>query len=651
VLSDLRQPLRVVLNNPALATLLAAFGGLTFAEWGYVTALAIYAFRVHGSFAVGLVGLRLLVGAAASITSGGFVERHGGRQLLTAIAALRAAVVFASAGLAASGAPLAPLVLLVMVDAVVAALYRPAQAARLAAAARTPTELAASAAGLSTVKTLSQAVGAAAGGALLAVTSPATVFVAAGVLFAMVAVTTVQTTAGRPAAGRRTRPAASARVTARVITGNHVGGIIVVSGLRSLVRGMWVALVVIASIRLLHAGSAGVGLLMLAAGIGAVTAVPLSTALINRSNIGTPTAIALFACGAPLAVVAGAPFLDIAVFLVVAWGVGMAVADVGASALLFRLLDTPQLPRVIGVIESAKLALEGCGAFLAPVLASAFGARAALVIAAAPLPIVVVAGWRMLHRVDAMANERHRVLALLHGVPCLEPLDVVSLEYLAARAEPVVVVPGCDVVRQGDAGDRLYVVVDGTAEVLLDGYAVGTVGPAGSFGEKALLRDVPRAATVRSTTAMNLLAISREDFLAALDDGGAGSFSVAALRAGTARERADVLARVGLFSHLDAGAVAVLADASVVDRWPQGTAVVREGDEGDRFYVVLDGRAVVSSGGEPLAELHPGDQFGEIALLHDVPRRADVTAATDLTTLSLGRDDFLPAVRARLVLG
>jgi len=74
-------------------------------------------------------------------------------------------------------------------------------------------------------------------------------------------------------------------------------------------------------------------------------------------------------------------------------------------------------------------------------------------------------------------------------------------------------------------------------------------------------------------------------------------------------------------------------------------------DEGDRFYVVLDGRAVVSSGGEPLAELHPGDQFGEIALLHDVPRRDDVTAATDLTTLSLGRDDFLPAVRARLVLG
>jgi len=449
VLSDLRQPLRVVLNNPALASLLAAFGGLTFAEWGYVTALAIHAFRVDGSFAVGLVGLRLLVGAVASITSGGFVERHGGRQLLSAIAGLRAAVVFASAGLAASGAPLAPLVVLVMVDAVVAALYRPAQAARLAAAARTPTELAASAAGLSTVKTLSQAVGAAAGGALLAVTSPATVFVAAGVLFAMVAATTVQTTAGRPSAGRRTRAAASARVTARVISGNHVGGIIVVSGLRSLVRGMWVALVVIASIRLLHAGSAGVGLLMLAAGVGAVTAVPLSTSLINRSNIGTPTAVALFACGAPLAVVAGAPFLEVAVFLVVAWGVGMAVADVGASALLFRLLDTPQLPRVIGVIESAKLALEGCGAFLAPVLASAFGARAALVIAAAPLPIVVAAGLRMLHRVDAMANERHRVLALLHGVPCLEPLDVVSIEYLAARAEPVEVAPGCDVVRQG----------------------------------------------------------------------------------------------------------------------------------------------------------------------------------------------------------
>jgi CRP-like cAMP-binding protein len=630
---------------------LAAFSALTFAEWAYVTALAIDAFRLGGAVAVGVVGLRLLAGAAASFASVALVERQAGRQLLSAIAAVRAAIVLASAALAASGAPLAPLVVLVMVDAVVAAPYRPAQAARLAASARTPTELAAAAAGTSTVKTLSQAVGAAAGGALLAVTTPATVFCIAGAVFIVAAVATVERGGARPRAARRARAGIAARETLQLIRTSHVGGIVVVSGLRSLVRGMWVALAVIVSLRLLHAGSAGVGLLMLAAGVGALTAVPLSTALITRSRIGTPTAVALIACGAPLAVVAGVPFLDVAVVFVVAWGVGMAVADVGASALLYRLLETPRLPRVTGVIESAKLALEGCGAFLAPVLASAFGVRAALVIAAAPLPIVVLAGWRMLHRVDALANERRQVLGLLHEVPCLEPLDVVSLEYLAASAARMQVASGSDVVRQGDPGDRFYVVVDGTADVLLDGYVVGAVGPGGSFGERALLRDEVRAATVRSTTPMHLLAIARADFLGAVDEPGGARVPSVALRAGTVRERADALARVSLFSHLGAEALGRLAAGSVVEHWPEGAAVVRQGEAGDRFYVVLDGQAIVESAGEVVAELRPGDQFGEIALLHDVPRRADVTAASSLTTLSLGRDDFLPAVRSRLVLG
>ena len=81
---------------------------------------------------------------------------------------------------------------------------------------------------------------------------------------------------------------------------------------------MWIAIAVIASLRLLHAGSAGVGLLMLAAGVGALAAVPLSAVLIGRERIGGPTIVAFVACGIPLIVVAGIPVLDIALFFVVA---------------------------------------------------------------------------------------------------------------------------------------------------------------------------------------------------------------------------------------------------------------------------------------------------------------------------------------------
>jgi CRP-like cAMP-binding protein len=448
-----------------------------------------------------------------------------------------------------------------------------------------------------------------------------------------------------------------ARDTVAVVRDPHVTGILVVSGLRTFVRGMWIAIAVIASLRLLHAGSAGVGLLMLAAGIGSLMAVPLSAALISRPRLGTPAALALVACGIPLGLVAGVPLLDVALVLVAAWGIGMAVADVATLSVLHRLLAAPLLPRVTAAIESAKLALEGTGAFLAPVLVYWIGVRGALVVAALPLPVVVAVGWRTLHRVDATASARSRVLALLHDVPCLRPLDMAALDALAGRVTTASVSAGSEVVTQGDPGDGFYMVDSGNADVLVDGYVVGVVGPGDSFGERALLRDTARTATVRATDAMRLLRLSREDFLASLtgqEDGGVTRHDEAAPSGGvewSRRQRIDLLSRVSLLSHLDAGALGSLADSSIVDRWDQGATIVRQGEEGDRFYVLLDGRARVSVGADTVAELHPGDQFGEIALLHDVPRRADVSASTPVITLSLGREAFMPAVRSRIMQG
>ena len=66
---------------------------------------------------------------------------------------------------------------------------------------------------------------------------------------------------------------------------------------------------------------------------------------------------------------------------------------------------------------------------------------------------------------------------------------------------------------------------------------------------------------------------------------------------------------------------------------------------------MLDGRAHVSAGDGAASELRAGDQFGEIALLHDVPRRADVVAASRAVTLSLPRDAFVSAVRSQVIAG
>jgi CRP-like cAMP-binding protein len=69
-----------------------------------------------------------------------------------------------------------------------------------------------------------------------------------------------------------------------------------------------------------------------------------------------------------------------------------------------------------------------------------------------------------------------------------------------------------------------------------------------------------------------------------------------------------------------------------------------QGEPGDGFYVITEGRAEVLGDGALVGTLDPGDPFGEIALLHDVPRTATIRAATDVTVFALEREDFLDAL-------
>ena len=653
VRSASESPIGIVAANRALAHVVAAFALVTVGEWGYVTALSVDAFRRDGTIAVGYVGLRLFLAAGSSFFNGLAARHRDPGRTLSAIGVARASIVGGSAALAASSAPLGLLIGLLGLDALVSAAYRPAQSALVPQLARTPKELVATAASLSTVKTLSQALGSVAGGLLLAAATPPVVFSAMAALFAVAALVTVPYARHRgPVRVERPRPELGAvlRGMRLVVQTPDVGSILLVSGLRTFVRGMWIAIAVIASLKLLHAGSAGVGLLMLAAGIGSLIAAPLSSRIVSRSHLGTPAALALVGCGVPLALIAGFPVFYLALALVTAWGIGMAVADVTTSSLLQRLLSTPSLPRVTGAIESTKLALEGLGGFLAPVLISTIGVRGALLAAAAPLPLVVARDWNTLHRVDAAAQERAAMLELLHRVPWLAPLDMASLDALIARLSPMFVPhAGVDVVRQHEHGDRFYVIEEGSAEVLVDDYAVGTLGPGDSFGERALLRDVPRTATVRSLEPVRMIVLDRDDFLAAvtgLDDPIVGPTQVAAgaRRTWTHLDRAEVLSRLNLFAHLGSERLAQLADRSVVQRWGEGEAIVEQGTDGDRYFVVLDGTAHAMVDGRRVSELRPGDQFGEIALLHGVPRSATVVAVTPVTALGLDRKDFLRAV-------
>jgi CRP-like cAMP-binding protein len=103
---------------------------------------------------------------------------------------------------------------------------------------------------------------------------------------------------------------------------------------------------------------------------------------------------------------------------------------------------------------------------------------------------------------------------------------------------PVKVEAGREIVREGEAGDRFYVISSGRVEVVSDGKLVNEEGPGEYFGEIALLRDVPRTATVRAKSDVELRALERDDFIAAVTGHAASADaadSIVATRLGSLR--------------------------------------------------------------------------------------------------------------------
>jgi protein phosphatase len=107
-----------------------------------------------------------------------------------------------------------------------------------------------------------------------------------------------------------------------------------------------------------------------------------------------------------------------------------------------------------------------------------------------------------------------------------------------------------------------------------------------------------------------------------------------------ANRGADILTNVPLFSELSKRHLKRVAELMEQERYHEGAKVVREGEEGDSMYVLVEGQADVARGGRTVDRLLPGDFFGEISLLDGGPRTATVVADTPITVLAIRRDPF-----------
>ncbi|MGY1668638.1 MFS transporter [Geodermatophilus sp. SYSU D00696] len=491
-------------------------------EFLLLTAMTVYAFDTDGAVGVGVIGfLRVLPTTVALPWLGALADRVDRRRLLVVTCTLRAVTAAGAGSAAAAGQPLLVYALLT-VSTVCHAGYRPVLGALFPTLCTTPEELAGVNAVRSILDGVAALVGPLAAAVLLAEWSAAAAF---GVVALLAAV------AGLLAAALRyesPRPAASGRagrpgVLADVADGlrelrrrPRAADVILLGGVQCLVRGTLTVLAVVVAVDLTDLGRPGVGLLWAAFGVGGLVAAMASIGAAGSARLGTLFGAGIALWGLPLVLVGllTGSYAAVGAFLVV--GAANALVDVTGFTLLQRLVPDETLARVLALTEAVFSLALALGSLAVPVLASWLGGAWALVVVGCLLPLAVAARWAGLRATDADIGVRKDRIVLLRRVDMLRLLPVPAIEGLAQRLRRTSVRTGTDVFREGDPGDDFYVVESGSVAVVHDGHEVRRLGPGDAFGEIALLRAVPRTATVRALEDTELAALSGPDFVAAV---------------------------------------------------------------------------------------------------------------------------------------
>lgn len=511
-----------VFANPGLRRLELAFAGSIVGDWAYAVAVAVYAYDQGGPAAVGLLGVvRYLSMALVLPLASTLADRHSRKWVMFTSDSVRAVLVLIAAAVIAADGPTLLVYGLAVVTALAGTPFRPAQAALLPGLARDPAELTAANVASSTIESVGFFAGPALGGLLLAVADIQTVYVVNAATFLWSAAIILGLHAPEaptrdPAEEEREGIFVHASAGFRAILGDrNLRLIIGVYCAQTVVAGASLVFVVALALDLLDLGRSGLGYLDAVMGIGGLVGGFVALVLAQRGKLAVDFGVGVLLWSAPLLAVAVWPEVGVAAVAMVLIGLGNSLVDINAYTILQRTVPDEVMGRVFGAMESAIIGAMACGALVMPLLIETIGIRAGMAVLGGAVSLTVLLALGGLRRIDATVLAPPG-LGLLRGISIFAPLPEPILERLARALIPIEAPAGAVVITEGHEGDRVYIIEQGTVVVTKEDRWVAQLGPGDFFGEIALLRDVPRTATVTAETDIVLQALDRDVFIPAV---------------------------------------------------------------------------------------------------------------------------------------
>ncbi|MCP5360472.1 MAG: cyclic nucleotide-binding domain-containing protein [Sinobacteraceae bacterium] len=248
-----------------------------------------------------------------------------------------------------------------------------------------------------------------------------------------------------------------------------------------------------------------------------------------------------------------------------------------------------------------------------------------------------------------MSDEKPVTTTLLKSLTPLEGMKKDNLAALARKVSLRTLSPGRVLFKEGERDKRTVWVVSGTVETSENGKVVAMIRGGSEEARNPLCHQQPRMATARALDEIEYLSIDSEllDVMITWDQ--TGTYEVSDLRGSTEAEGDDwmtTLLSSSAFQRIPPANIQAIFMRMQRQSYRLGEVVIKQGDEGDYFYAIVSGKVVVTretplnKDGIRLAELGPGDSFGEEALIAEAKRNATVRMLTDGVLVRLSKSDF-----------